>query len=490
MSKKRQKLRFNGGSVPNRSLDMGAERTINFYPVLGAADRNGLPDVYLYPTEGLTLFSTGLGEAVRGTHVINDIIYFVVANKAYKLTTAGTITELGTINTSAGTVHFADIFDQILLVDGLDGWLFTISANTFTQVVDADFPSNCESICGLAGYFIAVFPDSQDYAVSNLSDGMTWTALFVGSAQFASDNLVAVRSFQDQLWLFGTTTIEQHVNTGNLDFPFEPRLGASILYGVVSEDTIAMTGAADAKTPAMVWLGTSQRGGVVPVALDSYNTVTQIFNPGVIEEINTFDVVSDAYGFIYQKDDHLFYVLTFPTADKTYVYDFSTGLTHERESYDTSEQQYHHWVPRYHAVMENINYVVDFHTGVVYTLDGENYTENGVRIRRKRRITIFKDNMSYKSVNDLWIIFNLGSALIQGQGSEPEAMLRLSHDGGRNFDTELTAPVGVVGQYYDTARFSMLGTARKWCAELSVTDPIRWVVLESFAEISDEEAVD
>ena len=42
--------------------------------------------------------------------------------------------------------------------------------------------------------------------------------------------------------------------------------------------------------------------------------------------------ISDARAFTYQKDGHHFYVLTFPTGNKTFVFDASTSLWHERNA--------------------------------------------------------------------------------------------------------------------------------------------------------------
>ena len=485
---KQQRIIFGGQSNPRRALDQSSERTVNWYPVEGPKDAQGNPSIFLYPTEGLTLFSSDAGGAIRGSHVVGNVYFFVVGQSLKTIDATGTITTLGTINTSGGAVRFADIFDQVMLVDGLDGWIYTISTGAFTQIVDPDFPNNVEQVAALGGYFIVTVPLSQSYAISNLSNGLSWDAIDTQEAQYDSDQLIACVNYLDVLWLFGERTIEQHVNEGNVDFPFTPRLGTSINYGLKAIDSIAKTGMNDSTQPTMCWLGTSARGGVIPLTMDSYGAVRPIFNPGIIEEMNTFEVTSDAYGFIYQRDDHTFYVLGFPTQNKTYVYDLTNGLSHERESYNSNTLSYDRWLPNFYANLGGQQYVADFRTGYIYSLEPRVYTEAGTLIRRKRRIPIFKENFTYKSINSLWILFNLGAALESGQGSDPQAMLRISRDGGRTFGAEMWRNIGTLGEFADMGRWDLLGTARKWCAELTVTDPIEWKVLDSFMDFDDEES--
>lgn len=483
---KLQKVNFNGGSNPQRALDRGSEKTVNWYPVLGPADAAGTNSVYLYPTEGLTLLSASIGGEIRGIRKVANLIYYVVGQQFCSIDEAGVIVVIGSINTSAGIVRMADIFDQVGFVDGSDGWIYTISTNTLTQITDPDFPNNATTICALQGYFVVGKPNSQDYYVSNLSDGLTWDAADFFSAQFESDELVAVFNYQDTLWLFGTSTVEQHTNVGNTNFPFEPRVGSSLLYGIAALDSLVSTGQQGQKSGIMCWLATSDRGAILPVAVDSYGTIFPIFNQGVIEEINRFGAFDDAIGFVYEREDHVFYVLTFPTEDKTYVYDIKTGLTHERQSYNALTAEYGRWLATFYATLGGQAFVTDKFNGQIYSLLKDKFDEDGTPIRRIRRMPIFRENNTYKTINDFWIIFNTGDALTIGQGSNPTAMLRVSRDGGRTFDSEMSRDIGLTGDHADSARWSMLGTSRKWCAELVVTDPIDWRVLDAFIDFTDE----
>jgi hypothetical protein len=50
-------------------------------------------------------------------------------------------------------------------------------------------------------------------------------------------------------------------------------------------------------------------------------------------------------------------------------------------------------------------------------------------------------------------------------------MLRVSGD-GVSFGSELTAPLGAIGEYATQVRFFDLGLGRDWVLEISVSDPV------------------
>jgi len=84
-------------------------------------------------------------------------------------------------------------------------------------------------------------------------------------------------------------------------------------------------------------------------------------------QIQQYNVLNDAIGYSYQQDGHSFYVLTFPTANATWVFDVSTGAWHERAAWDGVEF-------RRHRSNCQANYagqvlVGDWESGNVYALD-------------------------------------------------------------------------------------------------------------------------
>ncbi len=62
-------------------------------------------------------------------------------------------------------------------------------------------------------------------------------------------------------------------------------------------------------------------------------------------------------------------------------------------------------------------------------------------------------------------------------------MLRVSRDGGHTWDGEMWRSLGIAGQFYDIAIWDGLGSARKWCMEVEMTDPVNWKLLECYADV-------
>ena len=63
------------------------------------------------------------------------------------------------------------------------------------------------------------------------------------------------------------------------------------------------------------------------------------------------------------------------------------------------------------------------------------------------------------------------------------AMLRYSDDGGHTWSNELWRSIGKIGNYDARARWNRLGASRNRVYELSMSDPVKWVVLGANLEV-------
>ena len=466
-----------GPAYETKATDQNAQRCVNWFVEGTDLDKKGgkFPSV-LYPTPGLVSFGTigsGIG-SVRQLHVHKDVLYAVADNKFYSVDSSGTETELGTLGSSSGRVTIASINEQIVIVDGTNGYIYIVPSNTFKQITDSDFPSDVESVASLDGYFIVTSAASARFYVSALLDGETWTATGFASAEAVPDNLVGVTSNQRELWLFGTDTTEVWFNSGNVDFPFEKRPGVLVEKGCVAEQTIARI------EDSLYWLASDRSGQGQIVSSVGYRT--QIISTSAIEQqIASYSTISDAFSYAYYQDGHHFYVITFPTAKATWVYDITTGLWHERDSIDGGESTRHR--SNCYAFVYDKNIVGDFNSGNLYYFDVNTYTDNGTTIKRVRTTSNFNNESDMISVYNFVVEFETGVGLASGQGSDPEVMLRVSRDGGHTWGNEMWRKIGALGEYNKKALWTRLGQARTWTLELSVTDPVKWVVLGAYADV-------
>lgn len=83
------------------------------------------------------------------------------------------------------------------------------------------------------------------------------------------------------------------------------------------------------------------------------------------------------------------------------------------------------------------------------------------------------------------MLMQAGEGLISGQGSDPQAMLRISRDGGRTFGVELSRDIGPRGEYSQRAIWRRLGIMRNGCFEFVITDPVKVSIAGLAAQIEE-----
>jgi hypothetical protein len=194
--------------------------------------------------------------------------------------------------------------------------------------------------------------------------------------------------------------------------------------------------------------------------------------------IQQYPIVSDATAFTYQEDGHEFYVLTFPSADITWVYDISTQLWHRRGYVDNLNVM-HRIRPQYMMNFHNNVMVGDWQNGNIYVMDRNQFTDNGQKMLRQRRCPHLTVDLKRMYHSDLQIQFQPGVGLQSGQGQNPQAMLRWSDDGGSTWSNEHWTTIGQVGQYKNRALWRRLGQSRDRIYEVNVSDAINAVIISA-----------
>jgi hypothetical protein len=101
----------------------------------------------------------------------------------------------------------------------------------------------------------------------------------------------------------------------------------------------------------------------------------------------------DAIGYCYEQEGHFFYVLNFPTANKTLVYDQASGLWHERQTYNETTNIGGRDRAICHTYAFGKHIVGDFKNGNLYELDLNTYTDDGALIQGIRAMPHAHDNM-------------------------------------------------------------------------------------------------
>lgn len=350
------KIPFVGPTYTSRSRDVNYQLCRNFYL---ENDQSGKNMVALYPTPGLYRTTSVATGPCRGNGIVfQENAYFVLNNALYRFDGVS-LTSIGTLNTSSGRVSMAENGSQLIIVDGTDGWSY--DGTTFAQITDADFP-NATHIKFIDSYFVANNAGTGNFYLSALADGTSWNALDVATAERNPDDLVAIDVTHRELWLFGINTTEVWYNSGDPSFAFIPNQGGFIEWGCAAAFSVAKL------NNSLAWLAQTEHGGPVVVSAHGFTPIV-ISTPALNYEFSTYSTVSDAFAMTYTKGGHEFYELTFPTANKTWLYDALTQqwseLTSAAERHRTSGMVY----------FNNEHYAGDRQTGNIYRVDFDVYNE-------------------------------------------------------------------------------------------------------------------
>lgn len=461
------KTPFLGGETISASLNLVNNRLVNLYPeVLDRKDGKAVGAFLRCP--GLTLWKTIGSGPIRGMRVgSNGVLYVVSGSVLWSITQAKVATQLGTVDYGSDPVRFADNGQQLLVVTSTGAWCLVYDGNAFTQVLPGDLSMVPGPVCYQDGFALVSASGTNQFFQSNLNDFTTWDALNYSSADSTSYPIVGMYDLHREAWLFKEDVIEVWINNGTSPFAFGRLQGVQIPVGCAAKNSISHI------SDGILWLGADGQGGPVVYISDGYHA-RRISTHGIEHAMNGFPTVSDAIGFCYQDRGHYFYTLTFPAADRTFVFDMSTQLWHERASF--SNGKLHRHAANCHAFFGD-HLVGDFGSGNIYRLDSENYTDNGNIQKWLRSWRALPPNQSVTKpirFNALYIDAQTGIGI--PDGTTPQMMLRWCDD-GHNWSSEMWADSNQTGQTGSRVMFRRLGQTKRGSGldrvfELSGVDPI------------------
>lgn len=458
---------FVGPSYTLRSRNIDAQRTVNLMPVM---DETGMGKTVsaLVPTPGLRRFVDLGSGVVRGmiTDPGSGRCFVIHGSQLTELFSDGTYAGISGLATSTGSVGMASNGRQIVIVDGDNGYVLRLEDNQFGPIT-AEGWQGSNSVAFLDGYFIFVKPGSQVvYISAPYTDPIEIDPLDFASAEGSPDPLLAGYALHKQLWLFGSTSLEVWYNSGNPDFPFTPINGAFIEHGLAAAYSVAVM------DDTFYWLGTDPTGTGIVYAANGFST-QRISNNAVEYAIQSYANISDAVAFSYVQEGHRLYVLSFPTAQATWVFDSSTGQWHERQYLNPSSGLAERHRAQYHCVAFGKHLVSDYANSKVYELALDYYTDDGDPIARIRRSPhISGGELERIAFREFQLDIQSGVGLATGFGHNPQIQLRWSNDGGYTWSNEVSTGAGKQGEFKTRAIWRRLGQARDRVWEVTFTEPV------------------
>jgi len=476
------KLPFCGQSYKMDALDISAQRCINMYPE-SYSDPNAKTPISLRSTHGLLAFASlnGAGQN-RGLYVSSTGILFAVkGSQVQTVATTGTPTNVFSLSTgdlpnSSTIVRMADNQTSLLIADGTtDAYTWNLSTTTATQITDADYPGG--SFCGiLDGFYIVNKPNTLFAFYSTLDTPTDWPAANTITKEGTTDPINGLIVSDRKLWLFGSQSYEIHYNTGNSNNQFLRIEGTYHEIGLHAPDSLTQNGS------NVFWLGGSAQGFGKVYMSQGFDAVS-ISTVPIEREIHGYTTTNDAEGLCFQQDGHEFYQLTFPSENKTWVYDTSTRLWHEKlyRNPSTSIDERHR--ARMQVFFNGKNYFGDWSTNDVYEVSQTTYTDNGAAIIRNRTSPTHWNALERVYYSSFQLDVENGAALATGQGSDPLVMLEISNDGGYTWGEKQYLNAGKIGKYSTRLKKNRLGQSRERVWRVTYSEPTAFTILNAFAEI-------
>lgn len=460
-----------GSSYVARSVNAADARMVNLFPEI--VPEAGKEPAFLNRAPGLKLeVAVGTGP-IRGLWVLAGNMYVVSGNQLYRVDSNYNTSMVGYVNGSPGPVSMADNGTQLFVACNGPSYIYNSQTNVFQQITDPDFPG-AVTVGYLDGYFVFNEPNSQKIWVTGLLEGTSVDPLDFASAEGSPDGVVGVIVDHGQLWVYGTNSIEVWYNSGNADFPFSRIQGAFNELGCAAAYSLAKM------DNGLFWLGKDARGQGMVYRANGYSG-QRISTHAVEWHIQQYGDLSDAIGYTYQQDGHSFYVLIFPTADTTWVYDVATQAWHERAGFVNGDFTRHR--SNCQAFFGTKVMVGDYQNGNVYSFDLDDYSDNGSIqkwLRSWRALPTGQNNLKRTAHHSLQLDCESGTGLNLGQGSDPQVMLRWSDDGGHTWSNEHWIGIGKIGEYYRRAIWRRLGMTMKLrdrVYEVSGTDPVKIAIM-------------
>jgi hypothetical protein len=473
------------GAYSSLSVIANAQRCVNLYPEANPKDTRPPVPVTHYPRAGKKLLAIpptlgpgrGLYRATNGDLYANvdDFIYFVDSNFAFSQV----------INIGHGTSpvlmadNGQDVGDDLVAVDGsATGWQITMSTRVGAVIVDGTgLFVGANRVDYLQGFFLFNAPGTP-YWYTSLLNSVSFNALDIASKASYADNIKTLGVRQREAWLIGELTTEPWYLSGAAQFPFEAVASTFVPYGCVATYSMCPI---DVR---LFWLSQDLKGQGIAVMTEGYEA-KRISTYALENEWRKYSDITDAIGGSYQLNGHTFYVLHFPTADKTWAYDLATGQWHEQTWLDNDGAEHRDRATFYaHAYGKVIGQ--DWETGILYELDPDTYQDNGQPILCRRGFPHVIDQMN--RITHWNAVVDIQCGTIADQDADPQVNLRYSDDRGKTFSDPISQTMGATGEYGTSPQFPRLGMARDRVYEVFWAENMETALNAIYIEVEESES--
>jgi len=231
------------------------------------------------------------------------------------------------------------------------------------------------------------------------------------------------------------------------------------------------------------WLGSNEDGEGIVFRAEGYSPV-RISHHALETAMRGYSTIADAVGYHFQLDGHAFYVLTFPTADATWIYDAATQQWTEWLWRDGATNELHRHRSICHVFTGRKHLVGDWETGEVYSLESDVYKDAGDAIKRLRRTQTLSGGNQRLFFGEMLIDIETGVA--NADCTDPQLMYRYSNDDGHSWSNEKQLALGAIGEFGTRVKVGPTGATKLGKGrvhEVSMTDPVKFALFGADVEV-------
>lgn len=455
------KINLFGLGLPSKSIKANAACITNMY--LEEAKDWGM---VAYQMPGLEPFINLGVSKIRGLFALDNILYVIHRNIFYQVNPDKTYSVIGTIDSTVGLCEFAWNGTQLIIATGASGYIYVPSTSSFT-VISALGWNDSDSISFNSGYFISPKPNSMQFYVSDLYDGTSWGALNFASAEASPDNIERLVVVANQVIIFGSVSLEFWGITDNPSFPYAPT-SVSVEIGLAAKASVARF------NNSVAFLSRNLLGELSIYQIEGY-TPKKLSNLDVETIINNMNITSDAVALSYNHEGHSFYIISFPTEEKTFCYDLVSGIWTFLKSPGLNKYM------GYQSIQWNSHtYISHYNSGKLLKINELVVTEDSQPVVGEIVSNQITFNGKTGKINALQVECEggVGNFTI----TNPQISLQVSRDGGYTYSAEQYRPLGALGEYRTTTRWSRLGSATGMRFKLKIMDAVKKAVIAAYIE--------
>jgi hypothetical protein len=418
---------FGVASYQHASLPLSAQRMVNSY--LEPAPPAAKTPAAVVAAFGIrTWLAIGSGP-LRGAARVNQMVYVVSGSALYSVF-GSAITKLGAV---PGTDRVFIASDGTNLVVVATKRMFVWNGLTLTETT-GDYPGYVW-MTYLDGYFIGGPGDRSFYINHTAFDPTVFNALDFASAESTPGNIIGSITDHREVFIFKTDAYEVWYNSGDQDFPLSRtasgfgEVGCTSRFGITKADNSVFFAASD---------GTLRRiNGYTPIRI-STTAIEQ-----AIAKYSSQECI--AHSWI--ENGHTMVGFTF--IENTFIFDASTQLWHERQSYAMKN-----WRAAFVVRGDNVTLVGDANSNRIGILDAQVFGE------WDQPLVSIVVSPTTPDVEHASLELEFETGVGTTDGADPQVMLQFSEDGGRRWSNEIWRSLGQRGDFKRKALWNRLGKPR------------------------------